>query len=472
MNNFIDWNTLEFKKSSGQEKLRCPSCDNSRSDKKDKSLLINHSGGFGKCFYCDALSFRDTQKQQRETKVNYTLPSQDFRNYTKLSDGLVKWFENRGVKQYVLNDFCISEEVMYQPQANKSLNSVVFNYFEGELLVNKKYRSAQKHFTQSKGGKPILYNINSAIGQNELYIVEGECFKGETEILTNKGWVSFDKYNGEDICQVDEFKKYSFVKPLNIIKKKYTDNLVKLSNSRNFEITTTKNHNIVVEDKEGNLSKIKAIDIFNKVSVNKNIPRVCNGTSKNDYNISDNDLRLQVMFSADFTFRKEGDLYGAFKKSRKVERLKMLLDKSELKYSCNEVKNGYTSVFISRKFNTKRFSKLFKNEWLSLLSERQLRIILEEILYWDGNSVPNRSQIEYSSKEYHNVTFIQTVAHLLGYVSTIIPRSNNFGNWYKASILFNKKSTSLQTSTKRELEKHNDLMDSSTFLPTGEPATY
>lgn len=174
MNEFIEWSTLEFRKSSGTEKIRCPKCDDVRSDKKDKSLLINHKDGYGKCFYCEALTFRDTLKQERETKVNYTLPSQDFKNYTKLSDKLVKWFDDRGIKQYVLNDFCISEEEMYQPQANKALNSVVFNYFEGELLVNKKYRSAKKHFTQSKGGKPILYNINSVIGCEEVYICEGE----------------------------------------------------------------------------------------------------------------------------------------------------------------------------------------------------------------------------------------------------------------------------------------------------------
>lgn len=174
MNNFIDWNTLDLKKSNGSEKIRCPKCDASRSDKKDKSLVIYHNNGIGRCFYCEALTFRDSQKNERETKVNYTLPSQEWRNYTKLSDKLVKWFENRGIKQYVLNDFCISEEVMYQPQLNKSVNNVVFNYFEGELLVNKKYRSGDKKFTQSKNGKPILYNINSVIGCEEVYCVEGE----------------------------------------------------------------------------------------------------------------------------------------------------------------------------------------------------------------------------------------------------------------------------------------------------------
>lgn len=174
MNKFIEWSTLELKKTSGNEKIRCPKCDDVRSDKKDKSLVIYHNNGIGRCFYCEALTFRDSKKQERETKVNYTLPSQEWRNYTKLSDKLVKWFENRGIKQYVLNDFCISEEVMYQPQLNKSVNNVVFNYFEGELLVNKKYRSGDKKFTQSKNGKPILYNINSVIGCDEVYLVEGE----------------------------------------------------------------------------------------------------------------------------------------------------------------------------------------------------------------------------------------------------------------------------------------------------------
>ena len=102
MNNFIEWNTLQFKKTSGSEKLRCPSCDQARSDKKDKSLVIYHNNGVGRCFYCNALTFKDSLKQERETKVNYTLPSQDWKNYTNLSDKLVKWFEEkRKIKQFV-----------------------------------------------------------------------------------------------------------------------------------------------------------------------------------------------------------------------------------------------------------------------------------------------------------------------------------------------------------------------------------
>ncbi|MCB0743727.1 MAG: toprim domain-containing protein [Ignavibacteriae bacterium] len=167
---FINWEILEFKKQSGKEKLRCPNCDARRSDKKDKSLLINHNDGYGKCFYCEALTFRDKNEVEKE----YILPKQDWRNFTKLSDKLVKWFEGRKIHQNTLNNFNITEEKHYQPQLKKEVNNVVFNYFEGETLINKKYRSAHKKFTQSAGTKNIFYNINSIINEKECYIVEGE----------------------------------------------------------------------------------------------------------------------------------------------------------------------------------------------------------------------------------------------------------------------------------------------------------
>jgi twinkle protein len=169
--NFVEWNTLEFKKQTGKEKLRCPNCEDTRSDKKDKSLLVNHNDGYGKCFYCEALTF----KTKIETEVKYTLPSQDWKNHTKLSDAMVKFIEDkRKISQDTLVELGITEEKYYQPSAQKELNNTVFNYFEGETLVNKKYRSADKRFTQSTGGKSIFYNINSIIDSKECYIVEGE----------------------------------------------------------------------------------------------------------------------------------------------------------------------------------------------------------------------------------------------------------------------------------------------------------
>ena len=174
MANFINWETLELKKQSGKEKIRCKECDAQRADKKDKSLQINHAEGFGKCHYCEALTFRD-DKNKEDKEKEYKLPIQTWKNYTNLSDKLVKFIEDtRGINQYTLNALQVTEEKYYQPKIQKEVNNIVFNYFEKDVLVNKKYRDSQKNFTQSSGTRSIFYNINSVIGQKEVYIVEGE----------------------------------------------------------------------------------------------------------------------------------------------------------------------------------------------------------------------------------------------------------------------------------------------------------
>jgi len=172
MYEFLEWNKLEFKKTSGKEKLRCSACDNTRTDKKDKSLAINHDEGFGKCMYCNALTFRDSNKQV--TNKIYKFPKQDWQNFTDISDNWVKLIEGRKISQIAIRELGITEEMFYQPKRQKEVCNLVFNYFEGSQIVNKKYRDSGKGFTQSAGGKPIFYNINSIIGEKEAYIVEGE----------------------------------------------------------------------------------------------------------------------------------------------------------------------------------------------------------------------------------------------------------------------------------------------------------
>lgn len=174
MYRFIDWNTLEFKKNSGTEKVRCPICDNENRRKGDTPIQINHSNGYGKCFRCESLTFKESKQTDYSIK-QYDLPNQDWQNYTSISDNLVKWLKNeRKITQQTLIELNITEEKYYQPSLQKEVNNIVFNYFEGEKLVNKKYRSANKKFTQSKNTKSIFYNINSIINSEECYIVEGE----------------------------------------------------------------------------------------------------------------------------------------------------------------------------------------------------------------------------------------------------------------------------------------------------------
>lgn len=170
----MNWQELDLKRTSGQEKTTCPACSPERKKKNDRCFSVNHEGGVGHCWHCGEIAFREPlQKKKRE----YDLPSQEWTNHTRLSDKVVKYFSGRGISQQTLIDCRITEESHYQPQLGKEVNNIVFNYFEGRTLVNKKYRSANKAFTQEKNAKKIFYGLNDIIGERECYIVEGEIDK-------------------------------------------------------------------------------------------------------------------------------------------------------------------------------------------------------------------------------------------------------------------------------------------------------
>lgn len=51
---------------------------------------------------------------------------------------MVKWIEEeRKIQQFTLKELRVTEEEYYQPQLGKKVNNIVYNYFEGDVLVNK-----------------------------------------------------------------------------------------------------------------------------------------------------------------------------------------------------------------------------------------------------------------------------------------------------------------------------------------------
>lgn len=175
MHEFFNFDLIQVRGNhSGFKKTTCPVCSETRKKKKDPCLAVWFDTGFAKCYNCGTLSFKEENTFKIEKK-QYTMLDNKWKNYTTLSDALVQFiWKERNISQNTLNQFGITEEKQYQPAKQKEMNNIVFNYFEGENLVNKKYRSATKDFTQVKGGKPILYNINSIIGESTVYICEGE----------------------------------------------------------------------------------------------------------------------------------------------------------------------------------------------------------------------------------------------------------------------------------------------------------
>lgn len=156
-------------RTSGRLKTHCPQCHASRGNKRDKSLSVNIDTGLAYCHYCQWRCNANVREKHEEP------PRKSFAQPPVLTDEHVRWFrEQRGISAGVLVEAGITSAQEYMHQTGKKEWCVCFNYFDGERLVNTKYRDLQKNFKMKAGAEVIPYNINAILGKPTCTIVEGE----------------------------------------------------------------------------------------------------------------------------------------------------------------------------------------------------------------------------------------------------------------------------------------------------------
>jgi twinkle protein len=155
----------------GATKSTCPKCSNERKKKSIKCLSIDWSIGLANCFHCGERLQLHTYKKKDEKKKEYVKPKFQYR---ELSEDIIRWFETRGISQQTLSRMSITQGKEWMPQTKKEMNTINFNYFLGEQLVNVKYRDGKKNFKLVSGAEKILYNIDSIKLTRDCVIVEGE----------------------------------------------------------------------------------------------------------------------------------------------------------------------------------------------------------------------------------------------------------------------------------------------------------
>lgn len=160
---------------SGEIQTKCPVCaDNrKRGNENKKPLMFNVGKGTGKCFNCDSV-FVEFKDRPMTEKIEKEYKRPEWKNNTSLSENVVKWFEGRGITQFVLRQMKITEGLEWMPQTEKNVNTIQFNYFRGEELINVKYRDGAKNFKLAKDAELIFYNINAIESSMECLICEGE----------------------------------------------------------------------------------------------------------------------------------------------------------------------------------------------------------------------------------------------------------------------------------------------------------
>ena len=158
----------------GKREGICPLCSHTRQPKnqKAKCAMYDWDRGLGTCMNCNEVFQLHTFKRKSDSLKEYTKP--EWKNNTSLSNNAIKWFESRGISQKTLVKMKITEGKEFMPQTGKNENTIQFNYFINNELINIKYRDGRKNFKLVKGAEKVFYNIDRTIGYDYIVIVEGE----------------------------------------------------------------------------------------------------------------------------------------------------------------------------------------------------------------------------------------------------------------------------------------------------------
>ena len=158
----------------GKQEGICPLCSADRKpiNQKKKCASYDWERGLGTCHNCHEVFQLHTFKRKGNTNKIYNKPKQIANPL--LSNKVIKWFEKRGISNNTLIKMKITEGKEFMPQTGKEENTIQFNYFINNELINIKYRDGKKNFKLVKGAEKIFYNIDSTIGHKYVVIVEGE----------------------------------------------------------------------------------------------------------------------------------------------------------------------------------------------------------------------------------------------------------------------------------------------------------
>ena len=176
INGFLIDEFNQYNLNVGKTQGICPLCSHDRKpeNRKKKCSSYDWERGLGTCHNCNSTYQLHTYKRKGSSEREYVMPSFSTKTHKAPSSKVVEWFKSRGISQSTLEDLNVSEGPEFMPQTGKEENTIKFNYFIGNQLINIKYRDGAKNFKLYKGAEKVFYNINSIVGHDECVIVEGE----------------------------------------------------------------------------------------------------------------------------------------------------------------------------------------------------------------------------------------------------------------------------------------------------------
>ena len=286
-------------------------------------------------------------------------------------------------------------------------------------------------------------------------VVLDECFKGSTEILTDKGYKRFDCLEGtEKVAQFTDNGSIEFVNPIRFIKKDYKGKICKMHLGRNRYVYLTPNHNQVYRTKAIKEWRLRPIKDIKENDITR-IPVSGKGTGDNSL-LSPLE-QLFIAIQADGTLQRHQKNESVYSiqvtKDRKKQRLRTILNNIDSSlWTSIKGREGIDRYLIKLpKGNAKLLSTHFNIE----MGYDRANSFIDEIIEWDGYK---SSYKYYSSIIKENVDFVSSVAVQAGYKSLVsIEQDNRKDSYRDVYRVFMRKQEDIDTqSMHKEYLDYND----------------
>jgi len=167
---------------SGEVYTTCPKCSHERKKKNAKCLSANLDSGLWVCHHCawsgSLKTGRDERHPRAWQKPQYRRPTPQ--PLAELPAHVVRWFADRGITHAVLTRNKIGWARVYMPQIEDHADAIAFPYLRSGELINRKYRTLDKHFRVDTGAERILYGLDD-VGETLVW-VEGEIDRLSVEV--------------------------------------------------------------------------------------------------------------------------------------------------------------------------------------------------------------------------------------------------------------------------------------------------
>lgn len=277
------------------------------------------------------------------------------------------------------------------------------------------------------------------------------CVDCDTEYFTGVCWKKISEYDGGYVLQYNpDLKTAEMTKPKRYIsapaKKLYQISTMR----RSIDQVLSADHNFAYVTSKGHMAKKPFHEVM---QLHRENTQGFYGRVETAFeydgggiDLSDGEIRLMCAVIADGTFSNANRLCRVnVKKERKKERMRELL--AGCKFKEYKKSNGYSCF----SFYSPRREKIFSEYWYGC-SNRQLRIIADEVFYWDG-SVCSGNRRAFFSTEKASADFVQFALSATGTRATICVDSHRGKKCYTVLASSGKSTVSMVSSGGRTKAK-------------------